>query len=292
VGSVEVFEPDPPHFEQRFTDLPVRDQVCVAALPGARVAWLSCDAAGCGLLLIHERAGELSTTPVAVDFGEVSGLTELQLIYAGDGQLLWTGADDSDPTGRRRAFVIDLSDATLRRVDASRVPSLLLRLQNDLIAELDAAGMSLRAAFTRGRYASPQGDLLADARANLAFDAPERWRWEEGGVQALEEAARIDVAEMRFAAFRGNVKVQGDYALSVYDGRGGSVEVQVHNGTLSVPGCRYQLQGDSGLQVWRRGTRVAFSGTPCSMDTPAGPVGIALVLAKSAVLRTLTLERL
>lgn len=300
VASVEVFEPQEQRFELRLNDLPARAEVSVAALPGARLAWLSCDhsaqaqGAQCELWLIHEARGELHATPVALDFSREAhnGLKDLQLLYAGDGQLLWTGADDSDPMGRRRAFVIELADSSLRRVDASRVPALLLRLENDLIAELDGSGMSLRAAFTRGRYASPEGDLLADPRANLAFDAPIHWHWQDGGAQALEDAARVDAAEMRFAAFRGNVKVQGNYALLVYDGLGGSAQARVRDGTLEVPGCRAQLQGDDGLQLSRRGTRLAFSGTACSVEAPSGAVGVALLLDKSAVLHGLTLERL
>jgi hypothetical protein len=300
LGSVEMYDPAAADFALAGSELPVHAQACVAAMPGARAAWLSCDhaqaggGAPCELVLIRELAGELQITPVALDFeSEVAnGLTELRLVYAGDGQLLWTGADDSDPTGRRRAFSIDVVTQSLRRIEASRVPAALLRLDNGLIAELDAAGASLRAALTRGRYASPEGDLLADAAANLVLDVPGHWSWQDDGLSALSDDARMDLAELRFAAFQARVRVQGDYALQLYDGLGERAELSVRGSMLELPGCRYQLQGDSDLQLVRAGSRLTVSGTTCSMEVTVSALGIGLVLAKGAVVRGVTIQRM
>lgn len=300
LGSVEVYDADAADFALATSELPVHEQACVAAMPGARAAWLSCDhakaggGAPCELVLIHELAGELQITPVALDFeSEVAnGLTELRLVYAGDGQLLWTGADDSDPTGRRRAFAIDVVTQSLQRIEASRVPAALLRLDNGLIAELDAAGASLRAAFTRGRYASPEGDLLADAAKNLVLDAPGHWSWGDDGLLALSADARLDLAELRFAAFQARVRMQGDYALQFYDGLGQRAGLSVRGGMLELPECRYQLRGDSDLQLVRAGSRLTVSGTTCSLEVTGSALGIALVLEKDAVVRGITIQRM
>ena len=299
LASVEVYDAAAADFALALSELPVHEQACVAAMPGARAAWLSCDhakvggGAPCELVLIRELAGELQVTPVALDFeSEVpNGLTELRLVYAGDGQLLWTGADDSDPTGRRRAFAIDVITESLQRIEASRVPAALLRLENGLIAELDAAGASLRAAFTRGRYASPQGDLLADA-ANVALDVPGHWLWQDDGLLALSTDARLDLAELRFAAFQARVRVQGDYALQFYDGLGGRAGLSVRGAMLELPGCRYQLQGDSGLQLVRAGSHLTVSGTTCSLEVAGTALGIALVLEKDAIVRGISIQRM
>jgi hypothetical protein len=303
-GSVEVYSDAERRFALALSDLPARDEVVVAALPGARVAWLACDhvdaggGASCELSLISEQQGELTATPVGIDFGGLvaNGLKEMRLIYAGDGQLLWTGADDSDPMGRRRAFVIDPATPSLSRVDASRVPSQLVRLRNDLIAELDQAGVSLRAAFTRGRYASPDVDLLMDAQESLVFDGPGRWLWQEAGVQALVPGARVDLGELRFAAFQGSLSVQGDFSLILYDGLGHDGRAEVRSGELQVDGaagaCRSQLQEDASIELRRSGETVSFGGTPCALRVPAGALGVALVLEDASILRALRVARL
>lgn len=298
LGSVESYDAEAADFALAVSELPVLEEACAAALPGGRAAWLSCDHASkgggarCELALIRELATGLEVSDVALDFASLvpNGLTDLRLIYAGNGQLLWTGADDSDPTGRRRAFLIDVVTERAVRVEASRVPSELLRLQNGLIAELDDAGASLRAASTRGRYASPDGNLLDDA-ANLVLDAPGHWLWQDAGLKALAADARMDLGELRLAAFQAEVQVQGDYALLFYDGAGHSARLSVQGSTLALSGCRYQLQDDSGLQLARAGPRLTISGTPCSLEVAGAALGIALVLHKDAVVRSILIQR-
>jgi hypothetical protein len=182
---------------------------------------------------------------------------------------------------------------SLQRIEASRVPAALLRLDNGLIAELDAAGASLRAAFTRGRYASPKGDLLADAAENLVLDAPGHWSWEDDGLVALSDAqARLDLAELRFAAFQARLRVQGDYALQFYDGLGQRAGLSVRGGMLELPECRYQLRDDSDLQLVRAGSRLTVSGTTCALEVTDSALGIALMLEKNAVVRGITIQRM
>lgn len=300
VGSVEVFDADAAAFVLAEGEVPVHEQACAAALPGARAAWLSCDhapsggGARCELALLRELERELQITPVALPFAEhvPKGLTDLRLIYTGAGQLLWTGADDSDPTGRRRAFLIDVASERLERVEASRVPTQLLRLQDDVIAELDGAGTSVRAAFTRGRYASPDGDLLQDASHNLVRDAPGHWREHADGMEALVAGARIDLGELRFAGFRAELNVQGDYALRLYDGLGHHTQVSVRSSALELPGCRYQLRADTVLQLTRVGTRLAISGAACSLAVPGEALGMALLLETGAVVRGIAIRRM
>ena len=299
VGSVEVFDAQTAGFARGVASLPVRAEASVAGLPGARVAWLSCDhapaggGARCELALIRQLADELRITPVVLPFAEQvpNGLTDLRLIYAGDGQLLWTGADDSDPTGRRRAFLIDPVTEQLTRVDASRVPARLLRLQNGLIAELDDAGASLRAAFTRGRYGSADADLLADAAAYLALDAPGHWRWQQAGLQASVRGARVDLGELRFAAFEANLQVRGDYTLVLYDDRGRNTSLSVTAATVASGGCSYRLLGDERLQLVRNGAGLVVSGSACMFDVSDEALGMALVLEQDSVVRAVTVQR-
>jgi hypothetical protein len=294
LGSAELFEQDAQRFVQAEIALPLRAEVSVAAMPGARAAWLTCDLTGCELVLISEVGGTLQVAPVELDFASQlpNGMKALQLLYVGAGQLLWTGADDSDPSGRRRAFVIDPVEAALRRVDASRVPSQLVRLGNDLIAELDEAGASLRAAFTRGRYASPAGDLLANASEHLVLDAPGHWLRRADSLEALVEAARVDLGELRLAAFRGELHVEGDFRLLVYDGLGQSAELRVREGMLEAGDCRSPLQAPGRLTVLRSGTQLTLTGTPCVMESSAQPLGIALWLGESSALRGIAIERM
>lgn len=296
-GSVEAFDAD---FRLAAGELPVHEHACAAALPGARAAWISCDhaarggGAGCELALIRELPSELQVLPVVLDFASLvpNGLTDMRLIHVGNGQLLWTGADDSDPTGRRRAFVIDVVAQRLERVEASRVPVELLRLHNGLIAELDEAGASLRAAATAGPYASPEGDLIAARSAHLLLDAPGHWQWQDDGLRALTSGARLDLGELRFAAFRGSLTVQGDYTLWLYDGLGERASLTVRDANVELPGCRYQLRGDTRLQLARERSRLTVTGAPCSLPVADSALGIALVLEKDAVVRGLTLQRM
>ena len=102
----------------------------------------------------------------------------------------------------------------------------------------------------------------------------------------------MDLGELRFAAFRGNVQVQGDYALVLYDGLGHNTQLRVRGGALDIQGCRAQLQGDAGLQLLRAGSRLELSGTACSVELPAAALGIALMLEKSAVVHGLTFQRM
>ena len=157
-GSVERLSRALARFELAARELPARAEVVVAALPGARVAWLTCDqgpGAQCELWLLAETPDGLTSTKLALPFAQEAsaGLRELALSAYGSGRLLLTAADDSDPTGRRRAFEIDPAVPSLTRVTATRVPTRLVQLQSGAIAELDAEGLSLRAAATAGRWA-------------------------------------------------------------------------------------------------------------------------------------------
>lgn len=292
LGSVELYEPEPPHFELSGLALPVREEVAVAALPGARAAWLACDhaddAAGarCELALLLADGAELQRAAVALPFDELlpNGLKQLQLVYAGRGELLLTGADDSDPTRRRRAFLIDPSGATLHRVDASRVPSHLLRLHNGIIAELDATGCSVRGARTHGPFASLDGDALSEARAALVFDAPGHWLWQEQGVRALVSGARVDLDELRFASFRANFALDGDYAVVLYDGIGHRLDVRVQAGRIALAQCRAALPRPGRLTLQRVGDTLRVTGTSCSAVVGSEHLGIGLRLEQDTLL--------
>jgi hypothetical protein len=246
------------------------------------------------LLLEVDAAGELQHVNVDLPWQELApnGLKDLQLVDAGGGELLLTGADDSDPTGRRRAFFIDPIAKRMTRADASRVPSRLLRMNNGVIAEIDAAGTSLRATRSLGRYASPAMNLVTEGRQWLALDAPGHWLWQEQGVQALVPGARVDLAELRFAAFRAEVEVRGDFELVLYGGDGQELRVSAQSGQLQFGQCRAELPDPAALSLLRVGETLAISGTHCSARMFSGRVGLGLQLSAAAVLARLQLTRL
>jgi hypothetical protein len=301
LGSIERYEPESQHFTLIAEDLPARDQVAVAALPGARLAWLACDHAPrgggalCELELLAERDGTLARSPVELPSlreDASNGLTGLRLVDMGTGELLLTAADDSDPTGRRRAFTIDPIAKRATRIDATRVPLRLLRLSNGVLVELDETGFSLRAPRSFGRFASPTEDLVTDDRQYLALDAPGRWLWQEQGARALVAGARVDLPELRFAAFRAEIDVQGNFEVLMYDGSGQELRVSARDGEVEVGACRAPLAAGERLSLLRVRDTLVVAGTSCSVPMFAGPSGIGLRLEHDAVLSHLTVARL
>ena len=314
LGSVERWEPS----EQRFTrvaqGLPVHAELAVASLPGARVAWLSCDqgsGARCLLELLFEGPADFSHVPVELPFAELApqGLSELRLWALPFGQLLLTAADDSDPSGRRRAFSIDPIAQTLSRVDASRVPKQLFGLDNGVIVELDETGTSLRAAGSEGRFASPQGNLvrsvssLEESSPYLALSASAAFEREAEGLRARAQGARADVAELRFAAARFVFAVAGQAELLLYDEHEPAAQpsVRVTREQVDVQGCTLPRPDETQaapltLTLERSGTRLSVSAAgvvgTCSAHVSAGALGVGVRLDEGALLQSLSVERL
>jgi hypothetical protein len=300
IGSVERFDGTALHFEVAADDLPVRGEVAVATLPGARIAWLTCDAgagASCRLELLLERADGLERAAVPLRFDDLApaGLRELQLLALGGGRLLLTAADDSDPSGRRRAYLIDPVEPSITRATATRVPRWLVGLASGAVAEIDGAGMSLRAATTLGPYACPDGDLTAAASPFLALDAPEHWQRETDGLRAQRDGARFDLAELRAAAFRLEWSVDGPAELLLYDGQSAQLSIARTSTDVSTGTCRVPLATSDTLVLERRGAELSLHGSqssPCTTKLTGASLGVGVRAARATLVRRLTLERL
>lgn len=288
VPSIERFERD--HFTVAADELPVAQAVAVSALPGARVGWLACDrgrAAACRFWLLAERTDGFEESEVALPFADwvPSGLSELVLSPLAGGRLLLTAADDSDPTGRRRAFAIDPVAQTLTRLDATRVPRQLITLDSGAIVELEAEGASLRAAGSLGQYASLEGDALAPEQARyLALDGPAHWARDETGLTALVQGARLDLDELRFAAFTLELTLLGDGVLIVYDGASTPQRITIGADTLQLGECSVPRVPGVKVTVARSGSAWTASagGAECQIAWSDAPVGIGVTAGRAA----------
>jgi hypothetical protein len=300
LGSVERFDTTQHDFTRLPIALPVHAELVAAALPGARVAWLGCEvgaAASCELGLLIENAGAFVSERVALDFRSSApqGLSELQLVALDGGRLLLTAADDSDPNTRRRAFVIDLNVPSLAPVEASRVPSQLLVLRTGQIAELDAAGASLREYASLSDYESPDGNLITETLALLDLDAASHWSRDAAGLHALVLGARVDVPKLRFDAFQVQLDAVGDASLSFVTDSGDRFGVELRAGRVLSQGCDVALPEGAQLVAARDSNQLSVrtdSGARlCQVSTPTGFVHINVQAALGTLLRALTLQR-
>ncbi|MET0390144.1 MAG: kelch repeat-containing protein [Polyangiales bacterium] len=297
LGSIERFDPVTRRFTRVIDGLPQHAEVVAAALPGARVAWLGCDygqGARCMLWVLSETADGFTRSTLALPFDTLApaGLSALSLLAMGR-DLLLTGADDSDPNLRRRAFVIDVARPSLTPVDASRVPTHLVSLAGGAIAEIDAAGTSLRAAPTWGRFASPTGDLIIGDSPCVALDVPEHWQRGPAGLEARSAGARLDLAELRFQAFELTLGLVGEAALIFYDGDSTPYTLTIDHARDTPGAC--SLPPDADVQVSRSGSRLQVSNSGaadrCTLEVGNTSLGVGVGAAAGSVIRSLRVER-
>lgn len=298
LGSIERYDVIGRRFQLLADDLPVREELAVAALPGARLVWLTCDSrpGDCELHLLFEREASFEREQLQVAFADEApeGLSQLQLLPLRGAELLLTAADDSDPNLNRRAFVIDLVSGSLTKVDATRVPHALLRLRDGVISELDDAGISLRAAELLGRYDSPSGNLLYSRY--LELDSPKRWQREHDALRAERDGARLDLAPLRFGDARVQLELEGDAELLWYADEGGAhVSLRVSRSELSLGACSRQLQAGAVFSLTRRAEQLSISergGAGCNALVPTGPAGLGLRASAGTLVRLLSVQRL
>lgn len=301
VGSIERFDPEQRRFQLRAEDLPVHAEVVVAPLPGARVAWLGCDAgpgASCALSLLFERPDGFDRELVALPFAEraANGLRALQLLALAPGTLLLTAADDSDPNTSRRAFLIDPIAGQLEPIDATRIPSRLLGLTSGEIVELDASGASLRAAETIGRYDSPAGNLLVEDSAYVALDASGHWQRAADALTAQRDGARIDVPRLRFDGVRLELESDGDLELIWSDAPADQqLALRVTGSQLQLGTCHADVPSGARLVLTRAGPQLTAAlergATLCTGPAPQGQLGVGVSASAGTRLRWLSVAR-
>lgn len=301
IGSIERYDPDQRSFELWAQDLPVHAEVVVAALPGARVAWLGCDVgpgASCALSVLFERMAGFDRELVPLPFDQLApnGLHDLRLLALSAGTLLLTAADDSDPNTSRRAFVVDPSAGQLAQIDSSRVPSRLLSLTSGEIVELDAAGASLRAAEPIGRYDSPTGNLLGEDASYVVLDASGHWQRDADGYTAQGDDARIDVPRLRFDALQVELESAGDFQLIWSDAAPEQqLGPRVVGSQLQLGDCRAELPDGARLVLTRRASQLtaatARGATLCTGAAPSGQLGVGVRASAGTRLRWLSVAR-
>jgi hypothetical protein len=279
--------------------LPPHDEVVAAALPGARVAWLGCDAgvaSPCALTLLFENDGEFVSEPVALEATPEAplGLSDLRMVALDSGRLLLTGNVVNDPSASRRAFLIDLNRSTIDRLrDVSRVPSELLVLRTGQVAELDAAGASLREQDSLSEYESSDSDLITPALELIALDVSTHWQRTDAGLQATVPA-RMDVPKLRFGALRVELDCIGDARLLFVGDAGNALTAELAAGEVRLGGCRQRMPDGSHLVAIRDQTRLvlrASSGATLCEAALGGLVHLALQANEGTLIRAFRAER-
>jgi hypothetical protein len=281
---------------------PEREDAVAAGLPGGRVAWLACDAleaeapSACELgVLLRDADARWTSRVIELDWPSVAprGLSQIAMLALADGTLLVTGRDLAAAIGRR-AFVIDVSRATIEKREATRVPTALVAMQDGSVAELDPSGTSLRREALRSRYQSPSGNLIDPKLEYVALDGPERFEIDEDGVRARDESARLDVVGLRFAGARVTLEVEGDATLLVRDATH-EVAVSVAGATLKLGACRARMPKGARLVVTREGTKLQARGEGgderCDAKLDASLVSLAVRAEPGTLVRSLEIER-
>jgi hypothetical protein len=268
------------------------------ALPGGRALWVACDAvegeapaaspceAG---LLLPDGDGDFSQLALAVDFDTAlpRGLDSLRVLALFDGRVLVTGRDPGAVIDGR-AFVLDPGRGTLDKRDASRVPTTLVTLRDGAIAELDALGVSLRREGLGSALATPEGNLAAEDRSDLALDAATRWQHAQDGLHALQDDARVELAGLHVRDFRMRLVVEGDVTLRFDQVRA--------KGRVRAGECEVTTTKPTGLLVERRGAALSVTksnaASVCDLEVPAAALSVTLRAAKNARVSEWTVERL
>jgi hypothetical protein len=282
--------------------LPEHAEWQAAALPQGRIAYLGCDtaegAAGCELLLLWAMGDGDGVMAVAssIDFASLApnGLADVRMLATSDARLLVTGRDPLAPVARR-AFMIDPDLSSVTQLEASRVPSQLLSLQDGSIVELDAFGASLRRESFVSRYSIEDAELLDETLAFVALDAAERFERKGKALEAREEGARVDVVPLRF----GNVRVQlasTDHAtLRLRFEDGSETQISRDGSSVRSGACRAELPKAQALRVTRRASKVELAGEGkpvCSLSVPEAELSLSLTLAEGASITSLSVRRL
>jgi hypothetical protein len=299
ITSLERFDAQARRFTPIEPALPPHDEVVAAALPGARVAWLGCDAgiaSPCALTLLFENDGDFVREDVALEATSEAplGLSDLRMVALDSGRLLLTGSVVSDPSASRRAFLIDVDRSTIDRLsDVSRVPSALLVLRTGQVAELDAAGASLREQDSLSEYESSDSDLITPTLELIALDVSTHWQRTPEGLQAVV-AARMDVPKLRFAALRVELDCIGDARLLFVGDAGDTLTAELAAGEVRLGSCRQRLPDGAHLVAIRDQTRLvlrASSGAALCEAVLVGPVHLALQASADTLIRAFRAER-
>lgn len=300
VTRVERFEAAAARFVTLDVDLPAYEDVAVAALPGARLAWVGCDTRAriaCGFVIVLVRGEEPIAIDVALPWPErvPRGLVSLRAITLEDGRVLVTGREP-DASMASRAFVLDPSERTLEPDEASRAPTVVLRLDDGVVAELDPAGASLRRLGSFSVYDTPPAELVAVERLRVALDAPERWERSSRGLRALVRGARLDVPRLRFGAMRVELELSGSLQLRLSAADAPELTLHIGGAEPAADGCG-PVPAGARVFLERRGELVrVWSERPassCSVRWRArGLAALALEAEADAVLRSLRVRRL
>jgi hypothetical protein len=299
VASLERFEAAAKRFVRIVLDLPSYENAVAVALPGARVAWVGCDAHSprCGVTLILLHGAEPVQVDLPLDWASAAplGLSAVRAIALDDGRMLITGRDP-DANMMSRALLVDLDAQQIESVEASRAPNVLVSLADGSVAELDPFGTSLRRLGSFSVYDSPSGDVLTVEARRAVLDAAPRWNRSDEGLRALVSGARIDVPHLRFGNFRCELRFDGDALIQIATSDAPALAIGV-GARVSAPGC--SGPSASGRVVLERrpgsiGLRVGSSGRDgCSVTFPStSPARIAIEATVDTVIRSLEITRL
>ena len=308
VASLERLDPQTYRFTRSKLILPVRDEVVASALVGARIAWLGCDASAtgqCALSLLFERGTDFvrEDLPLRAVSDAPLGLSGLRMIALDSGRLLLTANALGDASASRRAFVIDLNQASIERLrDASRVPSALFLLNTGQVAELDAAGGSLREQDSLSSYDAIGGNLIDPDVDALALDTASHWQRVDAGLRALV-AARLDLPTLRFSSLRAELEWSGDVELlfnrDPHDAHAPNdssepSSIMLAGGRVRAGGCDQAWPDGARLIVQRTQTRLTLQASPgpvvCELNV-SGAVGVALRANMDAVIHAFSVDR-
>lgn len=301
VGSVHWFIPETGELFDLRLPFRSRPHAVAVALPGARIAWVGGDAT-VELLVTHEGLSPPLRSHVLDFTGRLPPLADVRAVALADGRILITGADAG---GSVAAYAIDLSLPSVERLDGSLVPTHLLLLADGAVAEIGAAGASLRREAVRTPFDSPPATLGPPDVEWLALDAPDKWEASPAGLAACVRdgepipgcLATIHLPTLLFADVDIALDVQGRGDLILTAEAGPEAVRVVHlPGAVEIPLlCSLEREEGEEVRIERRGARLVLRGAaasePCTITGLEGRIRLSLELDPGATFRTIRIAR-
>lgn len=283
---VEVFDPRTSMLSS-LGELPGRLDAAFVALPGARVAQIGGRVEGAWTGLVDVLVGG---EPIAVE--PIDLIRRPRAVALVDGRVLVIGSDGS----RARGAIVDVGSGEQQPFEASRAAAVLVPLADGSIVEGDEEGISALRVDLRTPFDAPPGTLfpsLMEDRAQLALDAPGRWRATRELI-ATTDGARFELPGLRFAAFELELDASGSLELLLVTGSSAPIAIGLSQAAIELDGCTVVRADGAPLHITRAADRLTIEAgagaTDCTIELPER-VGIAVRAREGAGVRSLSIAR-
>ncbi len=295
LATVERFEPETETFTRLTPPWGARLGAEHVALAGGRVARLG-GRVGDGWF--QDVSVLLERGQTHVSLGEVLyGFERPRGVSLGDGRLLVVGAVGGepaaqivDPGGSR-----DAVEAELEPIDPERIPSLLVRLADGTIAEIDADGVSLLNLDIPGPFHDPDASInpaQLDQRGDLSLDAVGRWVGAGDVLVGAVDGARLDLPSSRFARFTVELDSVGAVELLLTPAGRAPLSVTIDDREARFGPCVVPLTGPTMVEREGSSLRLSSGGASTTCELPeVGRLGVAVRASLDAGVRRLVVTR-